>query len=132
MGYAEIETQLFTNEIDLSEDILAVELMTSNQGNLAITPTYKVSVENATIVDVEIDDIQKQYLSEYCQIEINSVTISNIKILGGCASFVFATINIIPNEDALQIGISSYATLLFDILHPKNKVLHSFCLGISD
>ena len=132
--YADIRVHLFTNETALSSsgEIIVVDLITKNQGNLGGVPSYKVSVINATIVEVEIEGIQKQRLSDFCQIDETSVTISNFTILGGRSSFVLATINIVPNEEALRIVVSSRATVPFDLLHPKNRASNQYSIAISD
>ena len=123
--YADIGIQLSANGFVSSGGILGVDLRTKNEGNLDVVPSFTVWVINATVFDVEIEDIQKHRLPDFCQMNETCVTISNFTITAGSSFSVLATIDVVPNEQASGFGVFSSATLPPDALHPKNRVLRT-------
>lgn len=100
------------------EDSLAVELKLNNEGNMRIAPISKVWVVNATITKVSIPNIMESELENYCSGNSTCITISERSIPKEIKNpMLWATIYVIPNNEAASFGIYSDVDVSFDWFH---------------
>jgi hypothetical protein len=99
---------------------LDISLYQGNSGNIGVIPTTQISVVNATITGVSMEDVAQYELPNFCQYNDTVANISKLTVVKGRSLSNWATIYVTPKNGVPSFSVSASVTLPTDWQHPKS------------